>query len=110
MKEKYFIYAILCSNKTVYIGQTSDLQQRWKMHVKGKGAQWTKKYPPVSLFYFEEAESLIEAMRREKELKKSTGRKMLKELLKTPRKHLLKSPKEKRASPKKTTNSKTIKT
>jgi len=95
MKDKYFIYALLCSNKTVYIGQTSDLQKRWEMHVKGKGAQWTKKYPPVSLFYFEEAGSLVEAMRREKELKKSTGRKMLKEMLKKSRRHLLKAPKDK---------------
>lgn len=82
MKDKYFVYAILCSNQSVYIGQTIDLQRRWEMHVKGKGAQWTKKYPPISLFYFEETNSLIEALRRERELKKSTGRRMLKNILK----------------------------
>jgi putative endonuclease len=83
MKDKYFVYAILCSNQTAYIGQTVDLLQRWEMHVKGKGAQWTKKYPPVSLFYFEEADSLVAALQRERELKKTTGRRMIKEILKT---------------------------
>ena len=50
------------------------------MHQKGKGAAWTKKYPPVRMFYHEEAPSLCEAMKRERELKKSKGRKMLKEM------------------------------
>ncbi len=89
MHDKYYVYAIVCSNQSVYIGQTNDLQQRWKLHVTGKGARWTKKYPPVSLFYFEKADSLFEAMKRERELKKSTGRKKLKEILKKCSKHLL---------------------
>src|SRR4030042_2367644 len=81
MKDKWFVYAILCSNGSVYIGQTNDLQQRWELHKKGKGARWTKKWPPIKLFYFEEIDSYRNALHRERELKKSTGRRMLKGLL-----------------------------
>ena len=79
---KWFVYAILCSNDSVYIGQTIDLTARFELHKKGKGARWTKKYPPVRMFYFEETDSHFEAATRERELKKSKGRKMLKDILK----------------------------
>lgn len=81
MKDKWFVYAILCGNGSVYIGQTNDLHHRWELHKKGKGAQWTKKCPPLKLFYFEEVDSQANALHRERELKKSTGRRMLKGLL-----------------------------
>jgi putative endonuclease len=81
MKNKWFVYAILCSNGSVYIGQTNDLLHRWELHKKGKGAQWTKKCLPLKLFYFEEVDSQANALDRERELKKTTGRRMLKRLL-----------------------------
>ncbi len=81
MKHKWFVYAILCGNGSVYIGQTNDLLHRWELHKKGKGAQWTKKCPPLRLFYFEEVDSQANALHRERELKKTTGRRMLKGLL-----------------------------
>ena len=81
----WFVYAILCSNNSVYIGQTSDLENRWKLHQKGNTAQWTKKYPPVRLFYHEKVPSRIIAMKRELELKKTKGRRMLKKMVKKER-------------------------
>ncbi|MBM4330372.1 MAG: GIY-YIG nuclease family protein [Deltaproteobacteria bacterium] len=81
MENKWFVYAILCDNGSVYIGQTNDLLQRWELHKKGKAAQWTKKFPPLRLFYLEEVDSQANALHRERELKKTTGRRMLKELL-----------------------------
>ena len=81
MPAKWFVYAILCSNNSVYIGQTIDLAARFELHKKGKGARWTKKYPPVRMFYFEELDSHFSAATRERELKKSKGRKMLKDIL-----------------------------
>ena len=81
MKNKWFVYAILCGNGSIYIGQTNDLLHRWELHKKGKGAQWTKKCPPLRLFYFEEVDSQANALHRRGELKKTTGRRMLKRLL-----------------------------
>lgn len=84
LKVDHFVYAILCSNGSVYIGLTKDLKVRWKQHVKGIGAQWTKRYQPVKMFYTERVKgTLKKAMARERKLKKSTGRKMLKKILQT---------------------------
>jgi len=80
-KKSWFVYAIECENNSVYIGQTKDVVNRWNQHNTGKGAEWTKKHKPVRLFYLERTASLKKAMSREKELKKSTGRKMLKKKL-----------------------------
>ena len=44
--------------------------------------QWTKKHEPIRLFYYEIVDSFKEALDREKKLKKTSGRKYLKDLLK----------------------------
>lgn len=81
----FFVYAILCSNNSVYIGLTKDLAVRWEQHRTGKGgAEWTKKYPPVRMFYCEAVKGRIKkAMARERELKTSTFRGKLKKYLLT---------------------------
>jgi predicted GIY-YIG superfamily endonuclease len=81
----YFVYAILCFNNSVYIGLTRDLETRWEQHRTGKGgAAWTKKYPPIKMFYCEAVKGRIKkAMARERELKTSTFRKKLKKYLLT---------------------------
>jgi predicted GIY-YIG superfamily endonuclease len=80
-KTNWYVYAIECENNSVYIGQTHDVMNRWRQHLSGRGAEWTKKYKPVRLFYTERLNSLKKAMSREKELKTSTGRRMLKKKL-----------------------------
>jgi len=79
---KWFVYAIECNNGSVYIGQTKRILDRWKLHQKGKAARWTKKHEPIRLFYYEIADTFKEALDREKKLKKTSGRRYLKELLK----------------------------
>jgi len=81
----YFVYAILCSNDSVYIGLTKDPAVRWEQHKSGKGgAAWTKRYPPVRMFYCEAVKGRIKkAMARERELKTSTYRKKLRKYLET---------------------------
>jgi putative endonuclease len=79
---KWFVYAIECNNGSVYIGQTKKILDRWKLHQKGKAAQWTKKHEPKRLFYYEIVDSFKEALDRERKLKKTSGRRCLKDLLK----------------------------
>jgi putative endonuclease len=81
----FFVYAILCSNNSVYIGLTRDLKNRWEQHRTGKGgAEWTKRYPPVRMFYCEAVKGRIKkAMARERELKTSAFRGRLKKYLLT---------------------------
>jgi len=83
VKPLWYVYAIECDNASVYIGQTHDLDQRWAQHLKGQGARWTRKYKPVKLFYAEECRSYLAVLKRERELKKTKGRKLLKEILLT---------------------------
>ena len=79
--DTWYVYAIECSNGSVYIGQAKDILSRWKKHQSGNGARWTKKYKPVCLFYYEQLDTLKEALKREKELKTTTGRRFLKKIL-----------------------------
>ncbi|HRN95860.1 MAG TPA: GIY-YIG nuclease family protein [Candidatus Levybacteria bacterium] len=69
---QYFVYILLCSDGTYYIGKTSDINNRLRKHngeIKG-GAKYTRSRRPVVLVYSEEAETLSDALKREMALKK----------------------------------------
>ena len=76
--DTFYVYAIKCDDESLYIGQTEDLKERWKQHLLGIAAEWTKKHKPVSVAHYEEYSSREEAVKREKELKTGFGRKWLK--------------------------------
>ncbi|MBN1471088.1 MAG: GIY-YIG nuclease family protein, partial [Syntrophaceae bacterium] len=75
---KYWVYVVKCSNDSNYIGQTENLRKRWEEHLSGKGADWSRKYPPKYVLYWEELPSREEAVKREKWLKTGFGRKWIK--------------------------------
>jgi predicted GIY-YIG superfamily endonuclease len=75
---KWFVYALECDDGSIYVGQTENIEERWKQHASGKGAEWTKRHPPVRLVHWEEFDSIQAAVNREKELKTGFGRKWLK--------------------------------
>ena len=67
---QYFVYILECSDKSLYVGCTNDLKRRVKQHNKSKlGAHYTKTRRPVILRYSEEFSTLIQARRRESEIK-----------------------------------------
>ena len=68
---KSFVYILSNKNRTVlYIGVTNNLQRRMNEHQESKGSLFTKKYNTTDLLYFEEFVSIINAIKREKQLKK----------------------------------------
>lgn len=71
MRGPFYVY-ILASRKngTLYIGVTNDLSRRTFEHREGIGANFTKKYDVTRLVYFEVFDRIIDAIDREKELKK----------------------------------------
>ena len=75
MKEKIFTVYILYSSKynKIYIGETSDLIQRFYPH-NLFGNDWTKRFRPWKVIYCEYFHSRSEALKREKELKGGKGR------------------------------------
>jgi len=57
-------------NGTVYVGVTSELKQRAFKHKNRAYGSFTKKYTIDKLVYFEETNSIEEAIKREKQIKK----------------------------------------
>ncbi len=66
----WFVYIIECVDGTYYTGSTNDVQKRFKNHIEGNGAKYTKSHKPVKVIYQEELLSKSDALKREIELKK----------------------------------------
>jgi putative endonuclease len=66
----YFVYMILCEGDNFYTGYTKNVRSRFRMHVNGNGARFTKMHRPKDLVYVEGFSSRSEAMKRERRIKK----------------------------------------
>ncbi|MFA9392804.1 MAG: GIY-YIG nuclease family protein [Prolixibacteraceae bacterium] len=71
-----FYTYVLYSEKfdIIYIGYTSDIQNRMIAHNHPKNKGWTKSFMPWKLIYSEIYSCKSIAMKREKELKTARGR------------------------------------
>ena len=70
MPKTYFVY--IMTNKaggTLYVGVTNNLGLRVEQHKKGVVSGFTKNYHLHILVYYEETESILHAIGREKRLK-----------------------------------------
>ena len=66
----HFTYILECSDKSLYVGCTNNLERRLEQHNNSKwGAHYTKTRRPVVLKYSENFSTLKEARRRESEIK-----------------------------------------
>ena len=72
MYKVYVLYSP--SFDKIYIGYTSNLEERLKSHNELGHKGWTKKFRPWILFYSEEFNCKEAAIKREKELKSAQGR------------------------------------
>lgn len=66
----WFTYILLCYGGSLYTGSTNDVEKRFKDHVAGRGARYTKSHKPVNIIYQEKFKSKSEALKREAEIKK----------------------------------------
>ena len=64
-----YVYILRCGDGSLYTGWTNDLEKRFKAHVEGKGAKYTRGRGPLELVYFEEFDNKIDAMKREYAIK-----------------------------------------
>ena len=62
------MYILECSNGNYYTGSTKYLELRIKQHQNGEGANYTSKFLPVKLVYFEEFNRIDHAFYREKQV------------------------------------------
>ena len=71
----YTVYVIYSQKyNKIYIGHTSNLEQRLLSHNELASKGWTRKYRPWELILFEEYPDKSSAMKREIELKTHKGR------------------------------------
>jgi predicted GIY-YIG superfamily endonuclease len=68
----YFVYIVQCSDSSLYVGHTLNVQERMKLHNAGRGATWTACRRPVELAYQESHQSEQSAVARERQLKRWT--------------------------------------
>jgi putative endonuclease len=71
MGRRGYVY-ILASQKngTIYTGVTSDLPGRLLQHQSGKGSSFAARYGALRLVWFEEHDWIVDAIAREKTIKK----------------------------------------
>ena len=62
------MYILECSDHSLYVGSTLDLERRLAQQNYGEGALYTQTRLPVRLLYFEEFERIDDAFRREKQV------------------------------------------
>jgi predicted GIY-YIG superfamily endonuclease len=68
----YYVYILRCKDGSYYTGHAKDVEKRFEMHKKGRGARYTRMHEPEELVYIEQFENRGEAMNRERMIKKFT--------------------------------------
>lgn len=66
----YFLYILQMSNGQLYVGTTSDLDERFKRHIHREAARTTSVLGVDKLLYFEVHPDRVVAEKRERQIKK----------------------------------------
>lgn len=69
-KRDFYVYIMASMSGTLYIGVTNNIERRVREHKTGKNEGFTKKYNCHRLVYCEYFTSILEAIAREKQLKR----------------------------------------
>ena len=65
----WFVYILLCSDKSLYTGSSNNPDVRLFDHKNGKGGRYTRSHKPIRRVYLEELGSQSEALKRENQIK-----------------------------------------
>jgi len=76
----YYVYILLLNNGKLYTGTTGNLKRRLKEHIAGK-VKSTRNKRPLKLIHYEGYALKSDAVRREKFLKTTEGKRLLKQQL-----------------------------
>lgn len=68
-KKGYIYFTTNTSDKVLYVGVTNSLKRRLSEHKEGNGSIFTCKYNCSKLVYYEEFDSIEQAIIREKQIK-----------------------------------------
>ncbi len=80
MDKKYYVYILLTESNTFYCGYTDDVEKRFRAHLNGHGAKYTKANKPVKVLWQCEFDNKSEAQKEEYRIK-HLSRKQKEELI-----------------------------
>ena len=66
----WIIYLLECANGKIYTGITTDLEARFRKHVSGKGAKFTRANPPARVLASKLCANRSEASKLEASIKR----------------------------------------
>ena len=69
-KVVWFVYIVRCRDGSLYTGTARDPTARERVHNSGRGARYTSGRRPVRLVYTEVCQSVGDALRRERTVKR----------------------------------------
>jgi putative endonuclease len=74
----WYVYVLLCEDKSFYTGVSNNLEKRFLDHKNGKGGRYTRSHKPLKLIYSEQLSTKSEALKREREIKSWSREKKIK--------------------------------
>tara|TARA_R110000824_G_scaffold390760_6_gene587670 strand:- start:21964 stop:22224 length:261 start_codon:yes stop_codon:yes gene_type:complete len=69
-QKPWFLYILECDGGRLYTGITVDVEARYKIHASGRGAKFTRSYPPCRILHIEAHTDRSSASRAEYAIKK----------------------------------------
>ncbi|MCY9806747.1 GIY-YIG nuclease family protein [Lentilactobacillus senioris] len=72
VNNNYYMYVIECQDGSLYTGYSTDVIRRFKQHVNGKGAKYTRAHKPKQLLFYEQFDNQHDALHAEAEFKKKS--------------------------------------
>ncbi len=68
-RRPWFLYLLECSDGSYYAGISTDVEARFRAHLAGKGARYTRAHPPLRILAFRVFADRAAASRAEWQLK-----------------------------------------
>ena len=69
MEKNYYVYILLTERNTLYCGYTDDVEKRFKAHLEGHGAKYTRANKPVKIVWQKEFANKSDAQKEEYRIK-----------------------------------------
>ena len=66
----HFVYMLRCKGDRIYTGYAVDVQARYEQHCSGRGARFTRAFPPEGILRTFELDSRERALRLEARIKR----------------------------------------
>jgi putative endonuclease len=73
----YYLYLLLCADKSIYTGVTNNIKRRFSEHKNKRGGHYTSSHDALKIVYKEEFATQKEALARERQIKRLPRQKKL---------------------------------